>query len=184
MSGTANNGTRRGLVGVVGSLRSGSVNRVVAQAAVDAVEGLALHDIRDVPFYDGDLEEAGTPAAVSALHDAVGAASGVVFFSPEYNGSFPAVTKNVFDWLTRPPRTFEGVAVTMVVASPGPRAGRGVRHHFTSMMERQPVRGYETLGLGSYRERLDRSGALGADSVEELRRFLEGFASFAAAEAG
>ncbi len=184
MSGTASNGIRRGLLGVVGSLRTGSVNRLVARAAVGVVDDLALHDIRDVPFYDGDLEAAGTPAPVAALHDAVGAAAGVVFFSPEYNGSFPAVTKNVFDWLTRPPRTFEGVAVTMIVASPGPRAGRSVRSHFTSIMERQPVRAYDTLGLGSYGERLDRSGALGDESVDELRRFLTGFADFARAVAG
>ncbi len=167
------------ILGIVGSLRTESVNGRIARAAADVVDVLTVHDVSQLPLYDGDEEAAGPPAAVVALHEAAAAADGVVFFSPEYNSSFPAVTKNVIDWLSRPPRPHEGSAVTMITATPGRRAGRGVREHFASVMEHQPVRVFETLGLGSYGERLDPDGRVVAGTVEEVAEFLGRFAAFA-----
>ena len=63
---------------------------------------LTLHPIADVPLYNGDVEERGLPAGVVELNEAVSAADGVIFFTPEYNTSLPAVTKNIIDWLSRP----------------------------------------------------------------------------------
>lgn len=171
-----------GLLGLVGSLRVGSVNGAIARAAVDetadsAATDLLLHSLADLPMYSGDEEEAGPPAPVTALQEAAAAADGIVFFSPEYNGSFPAVTKNAFDWLSRPPRAWSDKAVTMITASPGPRAGLGIRTHFSAIVERQPVRGFETLGLGTYGDRLV-EGRPNAETIQELADFLERFAHF------
>ena len=170
------------LVGIVGSLRAGSVNGAVARAAAAATGpgvALSLLDVRAVPLYDGDVERAGLPPAVDELHDRVAACDGLVFFSPEYNSSFPAVTKNAIDWLTRPPRSWEGTAVTLVVATPGPRAGLGLRTHFSAIMSRQPVRLFEPIGLGEYRQRLDDRGEVGDEAtIAELADFLGGFAEF------
>lgn len=174
------------LIAVVGSLRSGSVNAATARAAVGALpEGVAMSvlSVADVPLYNGDIEEAGLPDSVSALHTAVGAADGLVFFSPEYNGSFPAVTKNAIDWLSRPPRSWEGTALSMVVTSPGPRAGGSLRGHFSAIMEHQPIRLFEPMGIGSYGDKLDDSGEISdADTVTELGDFIARFAHFAASE--
>jgi len=171
------------LVGIVGSLRSGSVNALLARtavAAVEAIEGtsLALHPVDGVPFYNGDVEEAGLPQVVQQLHKVIGEADGLIFFSPEYNGSFPAVVKNVIDWLSRPPRGWEGTAITMVVASPGPRAGAGVRSHFSAIMEHQPIRLHETLGIGSYPEKIADGEITDAATLEELAAFVAAFAGF------
>jgi NAD(P)H-dependent FMN reductase len=95
------------IAALVGSLRAGSHNRQLAEAAaklapegaeVELVEGLA-----DIPFYNEDIDvEGSVPAAAVALREAVAAADALLVFSPEYNGTMPAVLKNAIDWLSRP----------------------------------------------------------------------------------
>ena len=174
------------LTGIVGSLRAGSVNGSAARAAAGlALDGaeLSLHDIRDVPLYDGDAEAAGPPAPVTDLIEAVRASDGLVLFSPEYNSSLPAVTKNVIDWLSRDPSAWEGTGITMVSLSPGRRAGLGARDHFEAIMLRQAPRLFDTIGFGRYGERLDADGNLSdPDTLAELAAFLGRFAQFCSAE--
>lgn len=173
------------IIAVVGSLRQRSVNAATARAAVEhAPDGvrIVLHDVSDLPLYNGDLETDGLPGVVERLQRRVADADGLIFFTPEYNSSLPAVTKNVIDWLSRPPRLYSGTAVTAVATTPGRRAGAGVLGHFTQIMDHQPTRLFpETMGIGSYGEKFDSGGAL-ADpaTVAELRSFLDRFADFAA----
>lgn len=173
------------LLAIVGSLRSGSVNAATARAAAAAApEGVAIdiHRVDDLAFYNGDEEAAGPPEPVIALHAAVAERDGIIFFSPEYNGSFPAVTKNAIDWLSRPPTSWEGTAVTLVSTSPGPRAGLGVREHFSATMTRQPTRLFETHGIGSYGDKLVDGELADAATVSELAEFVAEFARFAGSE--
>jgi chromate reductase len=44
-----------------------------------------IFDIRDIPFYDGDLESEGDPQSVEALKAAIQNTEAVVFATPEYN---------------------------------------------------------------------------------------------------
>lgn len=95
------------IVSLVGSLRAGSHNRQLAEAAakhaptgvdVELFEGLA-----DVPFYNEDIDvEGSVPAAAARLREVAGGADAFLLFSPEYNGTMPAVLKNAIDWLSRP----------------------------------------------------------------------------------
>jgi chromate reductase len=173
--------TEINLLAIVGSLRVGSANAATARAAEsaspDGVE-FTLYDVSDVPLYNGDEEEAGPPAAVIALHEAVAAHDGVILFSPEYNSSLPAVTKNVIDWLSRPPKAWDGVPFTLVATSPGGRAGLGVREHFSAIMTRQPVRLFETHGIGGYGDKLDNGELTDAETVTELAEFVDRFGDF------
>jgi NAD(P)H-dependent FMN reductase len=95
------------IVALVGSLRAGSHNRRLARAAVNlAPEGVQVHvleGLAEVPFYNEDLDIVGAvPAAAAALRASVAAADAVLLFTPEYNGTMPAVLKNAIDWLSRP----------------------------------------------------------------------------------
>ena len=170
-------------VAIVGSLRAGSVNRATARAAIaNAPDGLdlSLHPIADVPLYNGDVEARRLPPSVARLHDAARSSDAIIFFTPEYNSSLPAVTKNVIDWLSRPPHPAESVAVTAVATTPGRRAGAGVREHFAQIMSHQPVQFFDPHGIGSYRDHLDENGELtGAEAVGGLVAFLERFTEFA-----
>ncbi|MGW2047389.1 NADPH-dependent FMN reductase [Streptomyces sp. NPDC001858] len=95
------------ILALVGSLRAGSTNRQLAEAAVkvapegaqiDLYEGLA-----EIPFYNEDLDvEGSVPAAAAKLRETAQSADAFLLFSPEYNGTIPAVLKNAIDWLSRP----------------------------------------------------------------------------------
>ncbi len=171
------------LLGVVGSLRAPSINALTARAARSLLPGgttLSLFDPESIPFYNGDVEAVGLPGPVAELHARAAEADGIIFFSPEYNSSFPAVTKNVIDWLSRPPKSWENTAVTMIASTPGPRAGKGVRDHFESIMAFQPVRLFPTLGIGRYRDKVDDSGRLTDEqTLSELGYHLTEFTRFA-----
>lgn len=91
------------LVGLCGSLRKASTNRLLMLEAVrrfgdaEFVEG----DLR-LPLYDGDLEaDSGIPAEVQALADQIAAADAVIVATPEYNKGISGVLKNALDWVSR-----------------------------------------------------------------------------------
>ncbi|MEU5099690.1 NAD(P)H-dependent oxidoreductase [Streptomyces sp. NPDC020996] len=95
------------ILALVGSLRSGSHNRQLAEAAVKlAPEGadvVLFEGLGDIPFYNQDIDvEGSVPAAAAELREAAKTADAFLLFSPEYNGSIPAVLKNAIDWLSRP----------------------------------------------------------------------------------
>lgn len=92
---------------LVGSLREGSINRQLAEAAAahapESVDVVTFDALNDVPFYNEDLDnDADRPQAADALRAAAAGADAVLLVSPEYNGSMPAVLKNAIDWLSRP----------------------------------------------------------------------------------
>jgi chromate reductase len=93
------------LLGIAGSLREGSYNRGLLRAARDlAPEGVELgeHDLRGLPFYDGDLEAAGHPESVTDLKEEIRRADAIVIATPEYNRGIPGVLTNAIDWASRP----------------------------------------------------------------------------------
>ena len=92
------------VLGISGSLRRASFNTGLLRAAQEtAPEGMSISifDIRDIPFYDGDLEADGDPDPVTALKSAVREADGVIFATPEYNWGTSGVLKNAIDWASR-----------------------------------------------------------------------------------
>lgn len=94
------------IIGLCGSLRHGSFNRLLLRAAVEvAPPGTVIQpeSIREIPLYDGDVEdEQGLPPAVQRLKDRIAEADGLLIVTPEYNASMPGVLKNAIDWLSRP----------------------------------------------------------------------------------
>jgi len=143
---------------------------------------LTLHPIAEVPFYNGDVEERGLPTSVLDLHEAVGVAAGVIFFTPEYNTSLPAVTKNVIDWLSRPPQALEGKPLAAVATTPGGRAGAGVLAHFEQIFDhmRADYPRFESLGISNYGDKLDEAGELADPATrDQLAAWLARFVEFA-----
>lgn len=95
------------VLALVGSLRAGSHNRQLAETAIKhAPDGVTVEiydGLGELPFYNEDLDtEAGAPESAGRLRSAVSSADAVLVFSPEYNGTMPAVLKNAIDWLSRP----------------------------------------------------------------------------------
>ncbi len=127
------------LVTLLGSLRKGSLNAIVARSLPGlAPEGVAvelLPSVRDLPHYDADIQAEGFPQAAVALGDAIRAADGVVIVSPEYNYSVPGLLKNAIDWLSRlPQQPFAGKPVAIQSASPGALGGARMQYHLRQSM--------------------------------------------------
>jgi chromate reductase, NAD(P)H dehydrogenase (quinone) len=94
------------VLGISGSLRRDSYNRALLRAAAERLpagaELVEFERLAEIPPYDTDLEEAGTPTAVEELRAAVRAADAVLLATPEYNHSIPGQLKNALDWVSRP----------------------------------------------------------------------------------
>ena len=96
------------VLGLSGSLRSGSHNSRLLRAAADLLppgaELVEYDGLKAIPPYDEDDEddEAAGHGAVAALRAAIEDADAVLVATPEYNHSLPGQLKNALDWISRP----------------------------------------------------------------------------------
>ncbi len=94
------------VLGISGSLRSGSLNSALLRAAAERLpagtELVEFDRLREVPPYDEDAELEATPTVVEELRQAVRNADAVLIATPEYNHSIPGQLKNALDWVSRP----------------------------------------------------------------------------------
>ena len=118
---------------IVGSLRKESYNLKTAKELIAlAPESLSLEilNIADLPMFNEDLE--GTPPQEwVTFREQIIAADGVLFLTPEYNRSVPAVLKNAIDVGSRPygQNSWDGKPAGIVSVSIGGISGFGANHH-------------------------------------------------------
>ncbi|MDE1851345.1 MAG: NAD(P)H-dependent oxidoreductase [Candidatus Micrarchaeota archaeon] len=111
------------ILGIAGSLRKGSLNRMLLNASreflPDGVE-LEVFDLAGIPLYNQDDEDP-LPERVAQFKERIKDADAVLIASPEYNHSMTPVIKNALDWATRPPgsHTWYGKPVALMSASDG-----------------------------------------------------------------
>ncbi len=179
------------IVGIAGSLRRGSFNRMLLRAAqARAPEGCAVEigEIRGIPLYDGDEEaEHGLPEAVRVLRDRIVAADGLLLVTPEYNAGVPGVFKNALDWLSRPvadgERVFRDRPVALMGATPGMGGTRASQSAWLPTLRNVGTRPWfgAQLYVASAGKVFDAEGALVDATVDRLlTNFIKGFAEFVA----
>jgi chromate reductase, NAD(P)H dehydrogenase (quinone) len=121
------------ILGLSGSLRKASFNTALlraAQALAPSGMSITAHSLADIPIYNDDVRLAGYPPSVQGLREAVSAADGVLFVTPEYNYSVPGVLKNAIDWVSRPPdQPFAGKPAAIMSASTGMIGGARAQYH-------------------------------------------------------
>jgi chromate reductase len=89
---------------VVGSLRKDSFNLKLANAIAKLAPpefSFSHLEIGDLPLYNQD-DDANPAESVKRIKGQIAASQGVLFFTPEYNRSFPGVLKNAIDHASRP----------------------------------------------------------------------------------
>ena len=180
------------ILGISGSLRTGSFNtallRAAQQVAGDGIE-FEMATLHGIPLYDGDAEARdGEPEAVAALKRQLLASDGVLLVTPEYNNGIPGVFKNAIDWLSRTspvgniPSVFGGRPFALVGASPGGFGTILAQDAWWPVLRTLRTRTWfgGRLMVSRAGGVFDAQGALVDDKVRaQLRDFVAGFAGFA-----
>ncbi len=93
------------VLGITGSLRSGSHNgrllRAAAQLLPPDAEFVEFDGLKAIPPFDED-DELAPGDAVEAWRAELERADALLFATPEYNHSIPGALKNAVDWASRP----------------------------------------------------------------------------------
>ncbi len=175
---TSNDAIR--VVGIVGSLRQGSYNwRLLQAARVLAPAGMIIElaSLDEVPLFNQDLDRDGErPAAVERLKTAVAGADAVLIATPEYNHSVPGVLQNAIDWLSRPAMRspLAGKPVAIVGSSPGALGAVRAQQQLklVLMATLAHVMPHPGVAVGHVHEKFDSAGRL---VHEPTRAFLASF---------
>jgi chromate reductase len=128
------NGKPFRLIGMSGSLRTGSYSNAVLETLREKFAGRAdirLYDLAPIPLYNQDFEGEKRPPVVKQLLADIEAADGLILCAPEFNHSIPGVLKNAIDWASRP--AFQSVLaykhVAIMATSRGPLGGARCLEH-------------------------------------------------------
>lgn len=128
---------------IAGSIREGSYNRALAELAAASLEALGADVTRvdlgtfELPLYSAVLEAEAFPPDALRLKTLFTEQDGLLFVSPEYNGSLSPLLKNAIDWASRPTgdeglvalTAYRGKAAAIMSASVSPFGGlRGLMH--------------------------------------------------------
>jgi chromate reductase, NAD(P)H dehydrogenase (quinone) len=167
---------------LVGSLRKESLNLKTAKALIGmAPEGLALEilTIGDLPLYNEDLEQS-LPEPWRRFREQLKTYEGVLFITPEYNRSIPAVLKNAIDVGSRPygQNCWDGKPGAVVSVTPGSMGGFGANHHLRQSLVfiNVPAMAQPEIYIGGAAKLFDPSGNLTNESTKEfLKKFLVAF---------
>lgn len=112
------------ILGVAGSLRENSYNRLLLKGAPQLLPSstrLEIFEIDKIPLYNQDVEATAFPEEVKAFKRKIEASDALLISTPEYNHSYPGVLKNAIDWASRPygHNSFDGKPTAVMSASPG-----------------------------------------------------------------
>lgn len=178
---------------LIGSLRQDSFNRKTALAMCDLAPPalkLGIVEIGDLPLYNQEFDEKAEnlPETYGPFRRRIAAADGVLFVTPEYNRSLPAVLKNAIDVGSRPygKSAWQDKPAGIVSVAFGAIGGFGANHHlrqslvFLDMPTMQQPEAY----IGGADKLFDATGHLAVDSTRDfLRNYLERFAAWTARHA-
>lgn len=164
------------ILGIVGSLRTGSYNRAMLKAAqqlVPAGAKLDLVELQGIPVFDQD-QEMSPPAAVVVFKQRILAADAILFATPEYNYSLPGVLKNAIDWASRPQgeNAWLGKPAAVMGASPGNLGTARAQYHLRQILValNMPVVNQPEVMIGNAARRFGADGSL---TDEPTRQFIQ-----------
>ena len=172
---------------VVGSLRKESFNRKTAKALLAAAPAkfkIEIIEIGDLPHYNEDLDGDRPPASWTAFRENIRSCDGIIFATPEYNRSVPAVLKNAIDVGSRPygGSAWNGKPAAVISVSVGALGGFGANHHlrqslvFLNMPTMQQPEAY----IGNAGSLFDASGAVVNEKTKEIfKKFIDAYATWA-----
>ncbi len=170
---------------IVGSLRKESFNRKMANNLIKmANQSLKLEilEISQLPMYNQDLDN-DPPKEWTDFRAKLKSYDGLIFVTPEYNRSVPAVLKNAIDVGSRPygQSAWAGKPGAVMSVSPSAMGGFGANHHLRQSLVflNVPVMQQPEAYIGHAAEMFDEKGMIASESTQKfVGGFMEGFAQW------
>lgn len=163
------------ILGIVGSLRKESYNRLALKAARELLpEGASLEpvELHGIPVFNQD-DEMAPPPAVLEFKRRILAADAILFATPEYNYSLPGALKNAIDWASRPygDSAWQGKPAALMGASVGNLGTARAQYHLRQILVTldMPVVNQPEVMIANAAQRFDAQGRL---TDEPTRRFI------------
>lgn len=167
---------------IVGSLRKESYNLKTAKTLIAiAPESLDLEiiEIGNLPMFNQDLEP-NPPKEWVSFRDKIKSVDGLLFLTPEYNRSVPAVLKNAIDVGSRPygHNVWNEKPGAVVSVSTGNISGFGANHHLRQSLifVNVPTMAQPEAYIGGVAALFDDNGEMTNDSTRGfLVKFMVAF---------
>ena len=162
------------ILGIPGSLRKASFNRMALEAAkalLPTGATLETFGLDGIPVFSQDLEGSPPPRVVE-LKQAIRAADAVLFCTPEYNYSIPGGLKNAIDWASRPygDNAWQGKPAALMGASVGNLGTARAQYHLRQSLVffDMPVVSQPEVMIGAAASKFDASGQLTDETAKKL----------------
>jgi chromate reductase len=172
------------MVGIlVGSLRRDSFSGKVAAYLAGLLEdslNVKFVDISRLALYNQDLDnDADMPQEWRGFRQEVKALDAVLFVTPEYNRSMPAVLKNALDIASRPfmANAWSGKPGGVVSVSPGKIGGFGANSHLrqTAVCLNIYMMAQPEAYVGGVAAAVDANGVTDKSTQDFLRKYAAAF---------
>lgn len=172
---------------LVGSLRKESYSKKIAKALKELAPisfEMEEVEIGELSIYNQDLDDEGNPPLEwTAFREQVEKFDAILFVTPEYNRSVPALLKNALDIGSRPygKNVWDGKPGAIVSVSPGGLSAFGANHHlrqslvFLNIPTMQQPEAY----IGNVATLFDDSDVLINEGTSGfLKKFMDSFATW------
>jgi len=171
------------ILGIVGSLRKDSYNRLALKAGRELVPDgavLNLTELHGIPVFNQDTEKA-MPATVLELKRQILAADAILFATPEYNYSVSGVLKNAIDWASRPygESAWTGKPAAVMGASTGSLGTARAQYHLRQILVTldMPVVNQPEVMIGNAAQHFDQDGRLTDEPTrQDIQKLLAALA--------
>lgn len=175
---------------IVGSHREKSFNNTLAIKIQQLLKEKNIEvdflNFKNLPLLNQDTEFTNN-SEITKIREKVKNYNALIVFSPEYNSSYPAILKNLFDWLSRPenpndrknPTVINNkkIAITSIA---GANKGSFVRQNLTNLLKTIKMNVMnDSLGLSVPSESWS-SNVINFDSEQnkEIEKFVNKFLDF------
>lgn len=167
------------VLAVGGSLREASTHRTLLRSlqalTPDDLE-ITIFDLEGIPLFNADVEDKGYPKKVQAFREQIEASDGIIWATPEYNGSMSGVIKNAVDWASRKgllakrPTTVISGSPGALGATKGQEALRASLNHLGMYVLARP-----SLAIPQMDKKLDGDRIADETTEKFVREWLEAF---------
>lgn len=174
------------IIAMVGSMSKESNNKKLVEFMKERYKGrleIEILPIEKLPMYNQDIE-LDAPEIVKELREQIKDSEGILFATPEYNHSIPAVLKNALDWFSRVERVMTNKPSMIVGASMGTFGTIKAQIHLRQILNSGGIATLNLPGnevfIGTIQDKLDDKGDLiDEPTIRFLDEVVENFIEWA-----